>query len=400
MSAPQLQAGSTPGQSSPGQLAAPYSEDGRFGSQGGQSPRQPTGDLEQPRWTPTPEATIHAAYPFQRTYPHFAPASPDFGPHQLAAMTLARPGMALADPTGMSYIAHPYIQADFRGYVPVQAFAADPRMAARGYEPAAFQPAMSPVLHHPRQRGGPGVGGHDQRYDGPSTDVAHNMQRDDGRGRWGGVGFQFPPQVDVSRSGAPYQAEYAQGGYDGQQGPPQSKSRFHDPRLSVWVGNVPPDTSSQELYNFFGDVDVESIYVVPKSRCAFLNLYNEDQVIDVVRRYHESVFRNGRILLRPQKESPRYAAAYRQDPSLGGGSSLGPASAQFRGSSRSPSNYLPSPAGTPGSTYQQLPGQPVVPQWSTQLKNAAALNEAFDMCETVYLAFSVNGSRSFFGYAM
>ncbi|KAJ3313520.1 hypothetical protein HDU93_004891 [Gonapodya sp. JEL0774] len=277
--------------------------------------------------------------------------------------------------------------ADFRGYVPVQAFTTDPRMARAAYEQAAYQSQQYSQHGRPRAT--------DSRYDGPSTDVAHSMQRDDGgRSRWP-QGFQFPPDPQGRGAGSNYQGDFGQP--YGQMQQPQSKSRFHDPRcvgdgqlregmvflngpdlksirvttkysrwsfeLSVWVGNVPPDTSSQELYNFFSDIDVESIYVVPKSRCAFINLYTEEQVIDLVRRYHESVFRNGRILLRPQKESPRYAAAYTrqtQEPPR-------PMTYANGVNHSGPRGYLPSPAGTPGASFQPLPsgttnGQGNVPQ--------------------------------------
>lgn len=70
----------------------------------------------------------------------------------------------------------------------------------------------------------------------------------------------------------------------------------------MWVGNIDPTATLDELYHFFLQVDNErlppsdsavvSIYRIPKTRCALVNYKTELALLDSVQRVHGMRLRN------------------------------------------------------------------------------------------------------------
>jgi len=64
----------------------------------------------------------------------------------------------------------------------------------------------------------------------------------------------------------------------------------------MWVGNISPTATMDELYHFFRQVDSEclapsesavvSIHIPPKTRCALVNYKTEAALLDSIRRFH------------------------------------------------------------------------------------------------------------------
>ncbi|KAG0341079.1 hypothetical protein BG000_010329 [Podila horticola] len=81
----------------------------------------------------------------------------------------------------------------------------------------------------------------------------------------------------------------------------------------MWVGNVLNDTTVAELQAVFeappteaeGDIphDIpESIFILSKSNCAFVNYSSHEAVDRAVLRFHDKEFKNTRLVCRPRKD--------------------------------------------------------------------------------------------------
>ncbi|KAG0002187.1 hypothetical protein BGZ79_003438 [Entomortierella chlamydospora] len=82
---------------------------------------------------------------------------------------------------------------------------------------------------------------------------------------------------------------------------------------AMWVGNVLSDTTMAELQAIFeaepteaeGDIqhDIpESIFILSKSNCAFVNYSSHEAVDRAVLRFHDREFKNTRLVCRPRKD--------------------------------------------------------------------------------------------------
>ncbi|KAI9714485.1 MAG: hypothetical protein M1820_000446 [Bogoriella megaspora] len=205
-------------------------------------------------------------------------------------------------------------------------------------------------------------------------------------------------------------------------GPPRKpKQSGH----ALWVGNLPPGTTVLELKDHFSrdaTQDIESLFLISKSNCAFVNYRTEASCVAAMHRFHDSRFNGVRLVCRLRRSST---------PSSG--VPTGPA-AMATGSS---TNQRPSSDGDQGEQFgnaePQRLEQPVeepserktdseakVPEkyfvvksltlqdleasvrngiWATQAHNESALNKAFETADNVYLIFSANKSGEYFGYA-
>jgi hypothetical protein len=96
-------------------------------------------------------------------------------------------------------------------------------------------------------------------------------------------------------------------------GPPRKpKQSGH----ALWVGNLPPGTDIHDLKDYFSQdatKDVESVFLISKSNCAFVNYKTEESCLAALSRFHDSRFYGARLVCRlrrgslppaPQTESP------------------------------------------------------------------------------------------------
>ncbi|KAK4046725.1 hypothetical protein OIO90_006456 [Microbotryomycetes sp. JL221] len=70
---------------------------------------------------------------------------------------------------------------------------------------------------------------------------------------------------------------------------------------AMWVGNIPTDSSEQELWSFFstrpplpkrpGGLGLQSIHLIARSQCAFLNLDSEDHLFHMITQSHGTMLR-------------------------------------------------------------------------------------------------------------
>ena len=86
-------------------------------------------------------------------------------------------------------------------------------------------------------------------------------------------------------------------------GPPRKpKQSGH----ALWVGNLPPGTNIVDLKNFFSrDAmnDIESLFLISKSNCAFVNYKTEAACAAAMRRFHDSRFYGVRLVCRLRRSA-------------------------------------------------------------------------------------------------
>jgi len=87
-------------------------------------------------------------------------------------------------------------------------------------------------------------------------------------------------------------------------GPPRK------PRQSghaLWVGNLPPATTISDLKDHFSREatnDIESLFLISKSNCAFVNYRTEAACTAAMDRFHDSRFHGVRLVCRLRRGTP------------------------------------------------------------------------------------------------
>ncbi|KAJ4570305.1 hypothetical protein HRR88_001153 [Exophiala dermatitidis] len=197
-------------------------------------------------------------------------------------------------------------------------------------------------------------------------------------------------------------------------GPPRK------PRQSghaLWVGNLPPSTNIIDLKDHFSKdatEDIESVFLISKSNCAFVNYKTEASCAAAMTRFHDSRFQGVRLVCRLRRGSSSAANT--------------PQSVDAAPAEISASAGAKQPDGVPGEqavtvdgavtaepepmkkvkekffvvkslTVEDLERSVVSGIWATQAHNEEALNKAYQTAENVYLIFSANKSGEYFGYA-
>lgn len=86
-------------------------------------------------------------------------------------------------------------------------------------------------------------------------------------------------------------------------GPPRKpKQSGH----ALWVGNLPAGTQVVDLKDYFSrDArnDIESVFLISKSNCAFVNYRTEQACNEAMARFHDSRFQNTRLVCRLRRNS-------------------------------------------------------------------------------------------------
>ncbi|KAF1971515.1 hypothetical protein BU23DRAFT_581623 [Bimuria novae-zelandiae CBS 107.79] len=205
-------------------------------------------------------------------------------------------------------------------------------------------------------------------------------------------------------------------------GPPRKpKQSGH----ALWVGNLPPGTTVMALKDHFSrdaTKDIESLFLISKSNCAFVNYRTEASCTAAMHRFHDSRFNGVRLVCRLRRSSAP-ASGVPTGPSAMVGtqntnisppipprSNTEEGAAQSdetvkspthnsdrdaRGVSSAPNKYFI----VKSLTLQDLELSVRNGIWATQSHNEETLNKAFDNAENVYLIFSANKSGEYFGYA-
>jgi RNA recognition motif-containing protein len=86
-------------------------------------------------------------------------------------------------------------------------------------------------------------------------------------------------------------------------GPPRKpKQSGH----ALWVGNLPPGTHILDLKDHFSrdaTDDIESVFLISKSNCAFVNYKSEASCVAAMTRFHDSRFQGVRLVCRLRRGS-------------------------------------------------------------------------------------------------
>lgn len=86
-------------------------------------------------------------------------------------------------------------------------------------------------------------------------------------------------------------------------GPPRKpKQSGH----ALWVGNLPPGTNVMDLKDHFSrdaTNDIESLFLISKSNCAFVNYRSESACSAAMTRFHDSRFHGVRLVCRLRRRS-------------------------------------------------------------------------------------------------
>lgn len=203
-------------------------------------------------------------------------------------------------------------------------------------------------------------------------------------------------------------------------GPPRKPKQSGN---ALWVGNLPAAANVRDLKDHFSreaTKEIESVFLISKSNCAFVNYRSEAACLAAMNRFHDSTFHGVRLVCRLRRGSTTTNSPAAAD---------GPMS-----------RVIPLPGGTANTPAQDhhhasdpvIVGQPKVQEhtetsglekvaekyfivksltvqdleasirngiWATQSHNEDTLNKAYDEAENVYLIFSANKSGEYFGYA-
>ncbi|KAI4278443.1 MAG: hypothetical protein LQ337_000996 [Flavoplaca oasis] len=202
-------------------------------------------------------------------------------------------------------------------------------------------------------------------------------------------------------------------------GPPRKpKQSGH----ALWVGNLPSGTQIVNLKDHFSHEatkTIESVFLISKSNCAFVNYRSDEACAAAMSRFHDSRFQGVRLVCRLRRGGPGPASGIPTGPAT-----LIPAIAASQSAiesirqNREVSSRAEAIAQEDDSTQGQTPAKGSNKYfimksltiedmelsirnsiWATQAHNEEALNKAFETAENVYLVFSANKSGEYFGYA-
>lgn len=87
-------------------------------------------------------------------------------------------------------------------------------------------------------------------------------------------------------------------------GPPRKPKQSGN---ALWVGNLPTAARVEDLKDHFSrdaTDDIESVFLISKSNCAFVNYKTEASCAAAMARFHESRFQNVRLVCRLRRQSP------------------------------------------------------------------------------------------------
>ena len=87
-------------------------------------------------------------------------------------------------------------------------------------------------------------------------------------------------------------------------GPPRKPKQSG---YALWVGNLPPATTIGDLKDHFSREatnDIESLFLISKSNCAFVNYRTEAVCAAAMGRFHESKFHGVRLVCRLRRGTP------------------------------------------------------------------------------------------------
>ncbi|CAG7953774.1 unnamed protein product [Penicillium salamii] len=206
-------------------------------------------------------------------------------------------------------------------------------------------------------------------------------------------------------------------------GPPRKpKQSGH----ALWVGNLPPGANVVDLKDHFSQDathEIESVFLISKSNCAFVNYKSAAACVAALDRFHDSRFQGVRVVCRLRKGFTAPGSGLGVSGSVGTASNKLPsqedAASAIADSAPILDGEAPRPDSAAPATGTHPPPARVLDRyfivkslatedldlskisgiWATQSHNEAAMNQAYETADYVYLIFSANKSGEYFGYA-
>lgn len=218
-------------------------------------------------------------------------------------------------------------------------------------------------------------------------------------------------------------------------GPPRKpKQSGH----ALWVGNLPSGTQVIHLKDHFSreaTKTIESVFLISKSNCAFVNYRNDEACTAAMTRFHDSRFQGVRLVCRLRRGAAASSPGVPTGPaSLTSSTAPSQTAIESIRRNREVSSRAEALANPEASTDDEVSPQKVDRYfimksltaedielsirnsiWATQAHNEEALNKAFNVgsfaaigifyadsrqtSKNVYLVFSANKSGEYFGYA-
>lgn len=195
-------------------------------------------------------------------------------------------------------------------------------------------------------------------------------------------------------------------------GPPRKPKQSGN---ALWVGNLPVGTSIVDLKDYFSrhtTSEIESVFLISKSNCAFVNYRTESACSSALQYFHDSRFQNTRLVCRLRRTSTPSGSTLQ--PTTPSRSPSQPTDLADHATEVDPSKGqivdiasvvgVKSPPAGPGikTTRIVVPGKDrffIVKSltvedldlsvkngiWATQSHNETALNQAFKVCEPLVL---------------
>jgi hypothetical protein len=178
------------------------------------------------------------------------------------------------------------------------------------------------------------------------------------------------------------------------------------------VGNLPPATDIAALKDYFSTDargEIESVFLISKSNCAFVNYCTEQACDEAMARFHNSKFRGTRLVCRPrprktalglgQAATPVGGGGEEEEgvPGAGGDDGMGAAEGASEAGYVSPREIRLPPSGPASTlpprtnakcryfilkslTVEDLEMSVKNGVWATQSHNEVVLNQAFEVC--------------------
>ncbi|KAK9323094.1 YT521-B-like domain-containing protein [Lipomyces orientalis] len=178
-------------------------------------------------------------------------------------------------------------------------------------------------------------------------------------------------------------------------GPPRKpKQSGH----ALWVGNLPLVTTVLDLRDMFASPAIESVFLISKSNCAFVNYSSDMAVRDALDKFKRfgGLLKGTKLVARMQRGS----IADRTAPTHGDDGTETASVAGEPGTSPQPRTHRPEAFFVVKSlTVEDLDLSVQTGVWATQAHNEHVLNDAYNSVDNVYLIFSANKSGEYFGYA-
>ncbi|KAK7203519.1 YT521-B-like domain-containing protein [Myxozyma melibiosi] len=180
-------------------------------------------------------------------------------------------------------------------------------------------------------------------------------------------------------------------------GPPRKpKQSGH----ALWVGNLPLVTTVLDLRDMFASPEIESVFLISKSNCAFVNYSSDTAMRDALERFKHSggILKGTKLVARMQRApAPDRSPQDEESP-------LSPtADHDETDATTDPQSSLQHKPESffivKSLTVEDLELSVRTGIWATQAHNEQVLNDAYKNSDTVFLIFSANKSGEYFGYA-